>query len=185
MDKDLENINSFTVEKEFKIKTIDTVRKNRSLLKNSKIRKNFVEDELLNNKFITLHTLECLCLIYNINLIIIKDNKTYTIFSSDKDDNEINIDNYKVIRLNYNNSSNISKNFEVIIEDTMTDNELHAIISSCYYIEKLDKPMKAYTSYKLTELIIIANKLNITICNDNAKSRKKSELYEDILKILS
>ncbi len=53
-----------------------------------------------------------------------------------------------------------------------------------FYIENLEKPLKAFSSYKLDELISISEKLNINIYDASNKKRKKQELYSDILKYL-
>ena len=182
-DKDLENINSFKIEKDFKFGVIEQIRKNKHLLKTAKIRKFSVEDDLINSKYITLQTFECLCLIYNINIVLLKDNKTYATFCYDIDNPVINIDNYKIIKLVYDQESSMSKNFDVEILD-LKEEELQKIINSYYYLDNLEKPLKAYSGYKLVDLMLLANKLNIILCDVNAKAKKKKELYEDILKVL-
>ena len=63
--------------------------------------------------------------------------------------------------------------------------DLKNMLSNYYYVENLDKPLKAYSSYKLIDLTNICAKLNILVSNNNANPKKKQDLYEDILKKLS
>ena len=46
VDKDIENINSFSIEKEEKIKLVEKIRNSKELFKKYKIRKNIVEGEI-------------------------------------------------------------------------------------------------------------------------------------------
>ena len=185
LDKDLEHENCFKLEKDFKYGIVEKIRKNKSLLKSAKIRKFNVEDDLINNKCITLQTFECLCLIHNLNVILIKNN-AYTCYCYDLDNKTININNYKIIELdcgekNENNNYKINK---VEILDKIAEYELQDRINKMFYIENLEKPLKAFSSYKLDELISISEKLNINIYDTNNKKRKKQELYSDILNYL-
>ncbi len=184
-DKDLEYENCFKLEKDFKYGIVEKIRKNKNLLKSAKIRKFNVEDDLINNKYITLQTFESLCLIHNLNVILFKNN-SYTYYSYDLDNKSINIKNYKIIELdcgekNENNNYKINK---VEILDKITEYELQDRINKMFYIENLEKPLKAFSSYKLDELISISEKLNINIYDASNKKRKKQELYSDILKYL-
>ena len=53
-DSDLEYLNTFTIEKEFKLSVIDKLKQNKDLLKKHKIQKNNVESEITNDKQIYL-----------------------------------------------------------------------------------------------------------------------------------
>lgn len=196
-DADLENINLLKVEKDYKIKLVETIRKNKDKFKKYKMKKNFVEDELTNNKHISLYTFQALCMLHSMNILVLKDNNTYTHFSyAENDDDTINdIDNdsnndsnndfkkYTIIEFNYKNTSHKGSNFEINMDNKYDD--LKNMLSNYYYVENLDKPLKAYSSYKLIDLTNICAKLNILVSNNNAKPKKKQDLYEDILKKLS
>tara|TARA_B100000579_G_scaffold197601_2_gene161491 strand:- start:2346 stop:3188 length:843 start_codon:yes stop_codon:yes gene_type:complete len=184
VDKDIENINSFSIEKEEKIKLVEKIRNSKELFKKYKIRKNIVEGEILNDKSISLYTFQALCMLNNLNVIVIKDNNTYTYFNyKNLEDTTINLKNYNAIKLTYNNSSSISKNFTISME--VSDNDIQEVLNKFYFVQDLDKPIKSISSYKANELSEIATKLNINIYSNNSKIKTKKELYENIIKILS
>ena len=59
---------------------IEKIQSNKEILKSHKIKKNLLESDLLNSKYISLITFKALCILSNINIIAIKDNNTYSIF---------------------------------------------------------------------------------------------------------
>ena len=61
-DSDLEYLNTFTTEKEFKLSVIDKLKENKDLLKKHKIQKNNVESEITNDKQISLNSFKTLCI---------------------------------------------------------------------------------------------------------------------------
>ena len=183
-DSDLEYINTFTTEKNFKLSVIEKIKNNKDLLKKHKIQKNNVETEITNDKQISLTSFKTLCILYNLNIIVIKDNYTYTRFTNDNLESCIdNLDNYNAIKLIYKNSSTINTNFEIMMN--IDKLELENALSKYYYVKNIEKPLKSLSSYKLDELIEIATKLQITINNDNNKKKTKLELYSECLKKLS
>ena len=76
---DFNHNKSFIYEKEFKINTVELLREKKDLLKIEKIKKNVVEDELVNSKRISLVTLHALCIIYKISIVYVWGRK-YTEF---------------------------------------------------------------------------------------------------------
>jgi len=51
-----------------------------------------------------------------------------------------------------------------------------------YKLDSLNKPIKSLSSYKVSELLNIANKLAIEIINkQTGKNKTKNELYESII----
>ena len=183
-DSDLEYINTFTTEKNFKLSVIEKIKNNKDLLKKHKIKKNNVETEITNDKQISLTSFKTLCILYNLNIIVIKDNYTYTRFTNDNLESCIdNLDKYNAIKLIYKNSSTINTNFEIMMN--IDKLELENALSKYYYVKNIEKPLKSLSSYKLDELIEIATKLQITINNDNNKKKTKLELYSECLKKLS
>jgi hypothetical protein len=183
-DLDLEYINTFTTEKNFKLSVIEKIKNNKDLLKKHKIQRNKVETEITNDKQISLTSFKTLCILYNLNIIVIKDNYTYTRFTNDNLESCIdNLDKYYAIKLIYKNSSNINTNFEIIMD--IDKPELQIALTKYYYVKNLEKPINSLSSYKLNEIIEIATKLQIPINNDNGKKKTKIELYSDSLKKLS
>jgi len=63
-----------------------------------------------------------------------------------------------------------------------TKEDIEAYKSGFYELDHIDKPVKAFSSYKLPELVEICNKLSIEIINGaTLKKKTKQELYEAIL----
>ena len=84
-DNDLENINAFKVMKDFKIECVEKVRLQKNILKEFKIQRMVVEDDLTNNDKIGFKTFHALCILYLINVIVIRDNNTYCILCTNND----------------------------------------------------------------------------------------------------
>tara|TARA_B100000902_G_scaffold348404_1_gene356323 strand:+ start:579 stop:1505 length:927 start_codon:yes stop_codon:yes gene_type:complete len=208
-DDDMENLNIMKEEKDFKINIVNKIHNNKEIkdmLKKYKFKKNNVEDELLNSKNISINTFECLIMLHKMNVFVIKSNNTYTYFNYDNifqedddnnnnnnnnNDNNVNNDNnykkfinYKFVRFDYNSTSN---KLEINIEENISNLFISNILDNYYYLENLDKPIKAFSSYKLDELINICNKLKINVYNvyNVSKKKTKKEMYEEIYKLLN
>ena len=185
-DEDLENINSFKTMKDFKFAIVEKLRNQKNILKDYKIQKSFVEDDLTNNEKISFKTFHALCILHLINLIIIRDNNTYCVLCSNIDEKVMNLQNYKVLEISNVKLSPNFNNFDIkLINDELDEGKLQKILTSYYNIENIEKPLKAFSSYKLDELIIIAEKININIYDENNKKLKKQDLYKNILQKLS
>jgi hypothetical protein len=191
-DIDIENLNIMKEEKDFKINIVNKIHNNKEikdLLKKHKFKKNLVEDELLNSKKISLTTFECLVMLHSMDVFIIKNNNSYTYFNynnifEENDDNNNSYEKFKDYNfIIFESFSSVDKKFELNIENNVSNLFIKNIIDNYYYLENLDKPIKAFSSYKLDDLINICNKLKITIYNDSKKKTKK-ELYEEIDKCL-
>jgi hypothetical protein len=77
-------------------------------------------------------------------------------------------------------------NFDVeLLNGSIGEEELQSYLSNYFYIENIEKPLKAFSSYKLDELIKIAEQLNIAICDENGKKKKKQDYYEQIAQKIS
>ena len=191
-DIDIENLNIMKEEKDFKINIVNKIHNNKEikdLLKKHKFKKNLVEDELLNSKKISLTTFECLVMLHSMDVFIIKNNNSYTYFNynnifEENDDKNNSYEKFKDYNfIIFESFSGVDKKFELNIENNVSNLFIKNIIDNYYYLENLDKPIKAFSSYKLDDLINICNKLKITIYNDSKKKTKK-ELYEEIDKCL-
>jgi hypothetical protein len=184
-DIDLENINAFKVMKDFKIKCVEKVRLQKNILKEFKIQRMIVEDDLTNNDKICFKTFHALCVLYLINVIVIRDNNTYCILCTNDDEKVINLKNYKLLQISNVKISTSFNNFDVELINNYSETQLQTILKSYYNIENIEKPIKAFSSYNLDDLTTIATKLNITIYDDHGKKKKKQDLYEAILKKLT
>ena len=183
-NSDLENINSFKTMKDFKINCVEKIRLQKNILKEFKIQRMCVEDDLTNNEKISFKTFHALCILYLINVIVIRDNNTYCVLCSNNDEKVINIKNYKLIEISNVKISEAFNNFDVELV-SYTEEELQTILKSYYNIESIEKPIKAFSSYNLSDLTNIAIKLSITIFDEHGKKKKKQDLYENIIKKLT
>ena len=185
VDSDLETINSFSVMKDFKFNMVEKFRNQKNILKNFKISRSFVEDDLTNNEKISFKTFQALCILHLINVIILRTNNTYSVLCSNNDEKEYNLQNYKILQVSNIKMNTQFNNFDVeLVNDTLSEEELKQCLTTYFHIENIEKPLKAYSSYKLEDLVNIADKLTIAIYDENGKKRKKQELYETILQKL-
>jgi hypothetical protein len=184
-DTDLEHINSFKIMKEFKIASVEKLKNQKNILKDFKIQKSAVEDDLTNNEKISFKTFHALCVLYLINVIVIRDNNTYCVLCTNSDEKVINLQNYKLLKITNVKMSSQFNNFDIeLVNNSTTEEELQKILKSYYTIENIEKPLKAFSNYKLDDLVSIAEKLSINIYDEHAKKKKKQELYENIIQKL-
>lgn len=184
-DIDLEHINSFKIMKEFKINSVEKLKNQKNILKDFKIQKGLVEDDLTNNEKISFKTFHALCVLYLVNVILIRDNNTYCILCTNNDEKVINLQNYKLLKISNVKMSSEFNNFDIeLVNNSITEEELQNILKSYYNIENIEKPLKAFSNYKLDDLVNIAEKLSINIYDEATKKKKKQELYENIIQKL-
>lgn len=184
-DSDLENINSFKTIKDFKIASVEKLRLQKNILKEFKIQKMVVEDDLTNNEKISFKTFHALCVLYLINVIVVRDNNTYCVLCTNNDEKALNLKNYKLIQISNVKLSDTFNNFDVELVTNISEEQLQTILKNYYNIENIEKPLKAFSSYSLSDLTTISSKLNITIYDEHGKKKKKQDLYESILKQLT
>ena len=162
------NNNQFQIEKNNKINYIKLIRNNKQKLKELKIKRNALENNLVNDNKINLNTIYALCILHDYNFIymdkylyfdkIIDVNKRYCIIKKQ--------DNYGIC-LNNSLTNIIEMKKKLII----TDN--------------IDKPLKSITNYKRDQLIDICKKLNITYEIEGQKRFTKKKIYSLIQEILN
>jgi len=153
--------NNFQTEKNTKIKYIEQLRLIKSKLKTYKLKLNDIENELLNEKFISIKGFLGLCILFEINVFYIWNNKYLDFICCDKEN--------KYIIKNNNN------NIELLDEDTKYYE------NNYFYVDNIDKPIKSITSYSKDDLIKISKKLNIS----NPEKVTKKYLYSKILELIS
>jgi len=74
-DYEMNKNTAFATEKKFKIDTVEKLRFMKDKLKELKIKRNDIEDELVNKECISTKSLQVLCLIYKISIIYISGKK--------------------------------------------------------------------------------------------------------------
>ena len=158
----LSNIN-IVKEKKEKIAYIETMRNNKILLKNNKIKNvSDIENYLLNKNKINIKTFFSLCVIKNLNVIYIDDNKKIMFECLN------NQENNKTYLLNFKNNNYF------ITEKHEKKKELNK--NNYIILDNVDLKIKSISSYKVLDLKNMINILNIKLdCKKN-----KKELYDII-----
>jgi hypothetical protein len=158
---------SFSVENQEKFKYIELIRQNKELLKLHKIQKiNSLENELVNERMISIKTFISMCIIENINVCVINDRKMY-----------MNIlDETLPINIIFKNKNkpNYCIDFETNKNKINNYKEKYLIITS------FNNKLKSINSYTLDELLEICKKMNLTISNEEKITKKY--LYELLCK---
>jgi hypothetical protein len=158
---------SIVTEKKLKIEYVEKIRLNKVLLKTYKFNTfSELENNLTNDKTLSLTSLLSLCALDNLNIMVIQ-NQTY----------------YE-LRMNDSSDTAIIQKFDKKFGVKLVDNEfLLGVKNDLIQIENVEKPLKAISAYKVQDLILICNKLEIDVKQASSeKSKTKKELYEDIYK---
>lgn len=158
---------SFFTEKQEKFKYIELIRQNKELLKLHKI-KNLasLENELANEKTISIKTFIAMCIIENINVYLVNNRKLY-----------INIlDETLPINIIFKNKN--KSNY--CIDFQTTEEKINNYKENYLIMETFEDNLKSINSYKVNDLLIICKKLNLTISSDEKITKKY--LYELISK---
>lgn len=157
--------NKYSEEKKIKIKIAESLKTNKSLFKPTKISKNVIENELVNEKKISMKTIQALCYIYNFNVLYIKDSTYF----------EVIVDSAKPFYLiNEVNGKFGCRNF-------VLSHKLQHYKENFWKLENIGKPLKAISNYKTAEINEIANKLKVDLYNKNQTKKTKKEIYENII----
>ena len=166
----------FVLEKTEKFKYIELIRKNKDILKIHKIKPlTELEDDLANKDKISVKTFFALCVLEDINVLLVDKRKILEITCKDIDDEHpVNI-----IHRN-------SKTYEHHIELDVTPIMVQQYRDTYYTMSSFDATLKSMGSYKLDELTDLCKKLNINIdsnekCSNEKPSKKKigkKDIYE-------
>ena len=172
--------NYFTAEQQFKIQTIEKVKKGegKSSLKEHKISKTCFESGLIGSKNINAKTLYALCLCYNLNIFYVYKNTYYEMISNIQKPIHIVIYNAE--------TNNYSICLPVDIKATETFSKHSEYIEKAkekyWKLDNLEKPLRPITAYSVQDLNNICSKLEIAvICETTNKKKTKAELYSSIL----
>ncbi len=168
----LQNRNFLTT-KQLKIDLVSKIRENKQIVKNYKFDTiSNIENNLANDDNINIKTFMTLCAIDNINIVFITKNSYYELLTSDSTP-------FYIIREIKHNKLKYNKQYSYEISN---ENLLNEIYDKFYKVESIDKPIKSLSSYKVSDLLNIANKLAIEIIHkETGKKKSKNELYESII----
>ena len=160
----------FTIEKREKFNYIEMLRKNKELLKLHKIKPfTELEDDLANKDKISVKTFFALCILENINVLLVDKRKIFELTCVDIDDKHP----VNVVHRN-------RKNYEHHIQLNVTDDILKNYRETYYKSNTLDASIKSIGSYKCDELIELCKKLdiNINVKEEGKKKMTKKDIYE-------
>jgi hypothetical protein len=160
---------SVVTEKKLKIEYVEKIRLNKVLLKTYKFNTfSELENNLTNDKTLSLTSLLSLCALDNLNIMVIQNKTYYELRMNDSADTAI--------------IQKFDKKFGVkLVDNDFFKNDL--IKNDFIQIENVEKPLKAISAYKVNDLILICNKLEIDVKHAlSEKTKTKKELYEDIYK---
>tara|TARA_B110000858_G_C17808839_1_gene479651 strand:- start:987 stop:1694 length:708 start_codon:yes stop_codon:yes gene_type:complete len=158
--------NKFKLKNAFSMKFVEDIKKDKTFLKQNKLRFHDIESSILYDKDIALPTLKCLVLFFKLNLIYAWNNKYY-IFESNNDDKFYFIERN---REKYTCEKDLEKN---IIQKDKVKNKL--------FMEDVREQLKSPTSYKADDLKVMAKTLNIPLIMPDGKRKTKQQLYEEII----
>ncbi len=188
--------NYFTAEQEFKVKTIERIKKgeNKQILKEHKMSKNMIESGLMvsGTSGISPKILYALSLFYNVNIFYIYKKTYYEMFANTNTNTNANASS-KVYIIQFDPDINY---YSICLDEGKTKiiEYIENIKKTCLKLENLDdvnKPLRPITSYSQTDLVNIAAKMNIpdtrildesvTNAKKKVKSKTKNELYTEIM----
>jgi hypothetical protein len=145
------NTTSFVNEKKLKFEYIELLRKNKQVLKLNKVKnKETIEDELANKEKISEKTFIALCIVENLNVLLIHNKKCFEIKNSN-----IDADTPTAIVHITNSSKGLKYCYEINPSKKNIDNYREKY----FKWENIDKHLASMSSYKLNELKEIYEKI--------------------------
>jgi len=171
---ELHHSDHFAIEKNFKIAAVEKMRDLKDELKEAKLKRNEIEDELVNKEMITLKGLHALCLVHKVSITYIYG-RMYCEF-------------FHAIAVSTSPSSGVIIKMgtnENSVKYDATEDYLTSIRSNYWKIENSHKPLGSSGAYTLKDLQDICTKLEIPLTNETGKNKLKTALYEDITKMVS
>ena len=161
----------FVVEKNEKFKYIELLRKNKDLLKLHKIKPlTQLEDDLANKDKISPKTFFALCVLENINVLLVDKRKVY----------ELLINDTPTINIVHRNNETYYHSIELDVTEEMCNKYRETY----YKLTNFDTTLKGIASYKLQELTDLCKKLNINIEEHKDKTLKQKMTKKDIYELL-
>lgn len=166
--------NSFSVQNSIKIEVVEKLKTIKDKLKELKLKRTELEDELVNKPYITVKGLTALCLIHNISITYIFGRKFCEI------NPQPDITKKHIITQNHKKEDSLRLSDDEAEESAF----LKQIHENYWFIENIQKPLNAPSAYSVKELQEICERLQIdtfTTANEKQKPKTKKQLYEDIL----
>ena len=161
------------ITKQLKIDLVSLIRKSKDIVKMYKFDTiTSIESNLANDAALHVKTFLTLCAIANINVIYISK-KCY--YESLMNDTGVI---YIVKQQEQSDSKYVKKYGYQLGSQEMVD----TIRQTLYKLDKIDKPIKAMSAYKVEELLVMCERLAIEVTNkETGKNKTKKDLYEAIV----
>ena len=190
--------NAFSVEKQLKIETVEKLKGIKEQLKELKLKRTELEDELVNKQMITLKGLCALCLVHNVSITYVFGRKYCEISASAAGTSAAGTsaagtseaEKKGIIIQNERKEDSLKSTNAVDANGLSSDNDeayLSQVRAEYWLIENIQKPLKAPSAYTLAELQDICQKLQLethTQVNEKSKAKPKTKLYEEILECI-
>ena len=180
---------SFASEKEEKFRLIELLRLKKQALK-IKYSKEDVEDELANKPMIGMKTFIALCAAAcsseNINVLFIHKRKCFQFLSTTTTTTTTGLSTSTPTSLKYHVIHQYDSPAKYGYELNATAEKCEYYKTQLYPWESIDKPVKAISAYKVSELTELCRQLGYVVVPDESSSSsssliKKKDLYEWIL----
>lgn len=198
---EMNHSNSFSLEKQIKIETVEQLKSIKEKLKDLKLKRTEIEDDLVNKPMITLKGLYALCLVHNVSITYIYGRKYCEINAEAGAEPAASEAAEPAASASEAAPAAPQLKKGIIMqnakkEDSLkwTSNEINSntdfltqIQQEYWLIDNIQKPLKASSAYTLQELQTICEKLQIpthTTLNEKTKAKTKTKLYEEITQSL-
>lgn len=163
------------IEKKLKFECIEKIRENKQIIKTYKYATlSHLENQLANEKNIDLPTFLTLCLLENMNVFYIHNKTWFELLMND------GLDFFMINKMD--GKSKYGNGYCCISctsSNPVMNQELQTYKNTMFQINNIEKPLKALSSYKVSELVEICNQLGLNIINiENGKHKNKGQMYE-------
>jgi len=189
---EMNHSNAFSVEKQLKIETVEKLKSIKEKLKELKLKRTELEDELVNKQTITLKGLCALCLVHNVSITYVFGRKYCEINAS-----EAGAGASEAGAGTSAAGASAAERKGIIVQNAKKEDSLKStngneaylsqVRAEYWLIENIQKPLKASSAYTLVELQDICQKLQLethTQVNEKSKAKPKTKLYEEILQCI-
>ena len=160
---------AFRIEKETKIRAVEALRAKVDDVKRYGLKLADVESELVAAKRISYKGLCGLCLAFGIRVVYIRG-RTYIDIAQGGE--------CAGLIITQDGTTGVKKSPEG--ETNPCSSELEALVKDLYFIQDPSKPIRAISAYSLSDLSLIAKKLDVPLTDEGGKRKLKKRLYEDI-----
>jgi hypothetical protein len=152
----------FVIEKQTKLKYVEQLKKFKDAFKLHKIKPfSEIEDDLANKDKISIKTFFALCIMENINVLLVEKKKIYQLLCSDS-----------FMRVVHRDTTS----GEYSIEPDLNLEKIKHYLCEYYMMPSYDVGVKSMASYSVDELIALLKKIDVKL--EEGKKMSKKDYYE-------